>query len=66
MARLHEAWNQGFDAGIADEPTDANPYPTLTEKWFEWADGWKDATDHQQAKAEALDSIGWFGPSRHQ
>lgn len=59
MAREHEAWNQGFKAGIADEDPDTNPYRKLTEQWLEWLDGWKDAVSHQNAKNEALKSIGW-------
>lgn len=59
MAIQHQAWNEGFKAGIADDDPTTNPYRQLTDKWFEWADGWKEAAEHQMAKHEALKSIGW-------
>ena len=58
MAIQHQAWNEGFKAGIADVDPGKNPYTVLTEKWFEWADGWKDAFEHQRDKSKALKSAG--------
>ena len=54
-------YDEGFRARLRGEDTDANPYRKLTEKWFEWADGWKDQDEHLRDRDEALASIGWFG-----
>lgn len=58
---MTEAYLEGFMARLAGTEVDANPYPTLTESWTQWASGWMDQDQHLNERDEALDSIGWFG-----
>jgi hypothetical protein len=58
---MTDPYREGFNARGREESTDANPYRKLSEKWFSWADGWKDRDEHERDKGDALDSIGWNG-----
>lgn len=55
------AWQQGFDARLADAEFSDNPHPYGTPDWVDWAIGWQEQDRHMADKDEALDSIGWFG-----
>lgn len=55
------AYEQGFDARLCGKEATENPHRKLTNKWFGWADGWKDQDHHLRGRDQALDSIGWFG-----
>jgi hypothetical protein len=59
-----DPYSRGFDARICGEPLSANPYPIRTEAAFAkaWAEGWHDQNVHLNARDDALDQIGWFGP----
>lgn len=61
MATLDGPYEEGFDARLAGKDAEAVPYAKLTERWFEWLDGWKDQDHHLRQRDAALDSIGWFG-----
>lgn len=54
-------YDEGFGARRRGECASANPYRPITNKWLDWADGWKDLDEHLRDRDEALDSIGWFG-----
>ena len=56
---MANAYNEGFRARLRGDDTDANPYRKLSERWLEWADGWKDQDEHLRSRDEALKSIGW-------
>lgn len=38
-------YGEGYDAGLAGEPCEANPYPLATDDFQEWEFGWLDAAD---------------------
>lgn len=53
------AYDEGFRARLHGEKATSNPYRKWSEKWLEWADGWKDQDHHLNERDEALRSIGW-------
>jgi hypothetical protein len=54
-------FQEGFRACRAGHPATENPYAIFTPEHAAWQRGWLDFDEHQNAKADALDSIGWFG-----
>ena len=40
-------WCEGFRAGEAGEDIGACPYSQGTPEWYEWCDGWAEATDDE-------------------
>lgn len=53
--KAHAAYVEGFDARLRGKGALDNPYRKLTERWFEWADGWKDQDHHLEQRAAALE-----------
>jgi hypothetical protein len=51
----------GFTAHARGKPRDANPHPAGSAEHAAWDAGWLDREQHENDKADALDSIGWFG-----
>lgn len=54
-------YEEGFRAYGQGETMHQNPYTNWTKAHGEWNDGWREHKRHQEAKDEALDSLGWFG-----
>ena len=56
-------WQLGFSACRYGQSIDQNPFELPTAEHREWQKGWQAQDDHMNAKEEALDSIGWNGPT---
>jgi len=41
----------GSMARYAGQDATENPFQPLSDSWFDWADGWKDADEHKQQEA---------------
>lgn len=52
--QLKQAYLERFDARISGKEATDNPYRQLTQRWFEWADGWKDQDHHLNQRAAFL------------
>lgn len=55
------SYREGFGARLAGKDATDVPYRKMTNKWFNWLDGWKDQDHHLTGRDTALESIGWFG-----
>lgn len=58
---MGDPYREGFAACREGRTVHENPYATFTTEYARWFAGWRDYDDHQNAKGEALDSIGWDG-----
>lgn len=42
---FEKAYNEGYNASLAGEDEDRNPYEYQTDEYWDWRDGWNDAED---------------------